>query len=309
MGGVQLLANANRGLNIRRSEALKPELDVSYRYVCAPSNAITTELFGDELPKAVKDITDTNRITSKIHRERKDKFDSNGPEIAMTDSKRRTRTTKEGTGKETRPKEPKLTTNQSTELPSEVGKGTRTYTNNSTSLANTGLVVKITESPDSHPFNTSTSEGPAYSSSCGGSTFPKEPASDDGLSLVREHYRTKRISGTAVSLFMQSWRAGTKRKYSCYLKKWAAFCTKREFNSFQPSITEVLDFPSELYSQGFTYCAINNARSALTLYITVNDGQSVGQHPLVQRLISPDHQSQNTRRYGIFKLFGLPSPS
>ena len=76
-------------------------------------------------------------------------------------------------------------------MPSEVGKGTRTCTDNRTSLANTGLVAKTTESPDSHPFNTFMFEGPSYSSSFTGSTSPKEPASDDGLSLVRENYRTK----------------------------------------------------------------------------------------------------------------------
>ena len=70
MDGVLLLANANIELNLRRREALKPELHTSYRYLCAPSNPITTELFGDDLPKAVKDITDTNRITSKLSRER-----------------------------------------------------------------------------------------------------------------------------------------------------------------------------------------------------------------------------------------------
>ena len=59
MDGVLLMANANRVLNLRHREALKPELHTSYRYLCAPSNPIT-ELFGDDLPKAVKDITDTN---------------------------------------------------------------------------------------------------------------------------------------------------------------------------------------------------------------------------------------------------------
>ena len=29
----------------------------SYRYLCAPSNPIATELFGDDLPRVVKDIT------------------------------------------------------------------------------------------------------------------------------------------------------------------------------------------------------------------------------------------------------------
>ena len=74
MDGVLLMANANIELNIRRREALKPELHTSYCYLCAPSNPITTELFGDDLPKAVKDITDTNRITSKISREMKQSF-------------------------------------------------------------------------------------------------------------------------------------------------------------------------------------------------------------------------------------------
>ena len=46
-------------LNVRRREALRPELHASYRYLCATSNPISSELFGDDLPKAVKDITDT----------------------------------------------------------------------------------------------------------------------------------------------------------------------------------------------------------------------------------------------------------
>ena len=74
MDGVLLMANSNTQLNLRRREALKPELHTSYRYLCAPSNPITTELFGDDLPKAVKDITDTNRITSKLSRETKQSF-------------------------------------------------------------------------------------------------------------------------------------------------------------------------------------------------------------------------------------------
>jgi len=75
MDGVLLMANPNIKLNLRCREALKPELHTSYPYLCAPSNPITTtELFGDDLPKAVKDITDTNRITSTLSRETKQSF-------------------------------------------------------------------------------------------------------------------------------------------------------------------------------------------------------------------------------------------
>ena len=75
MDGVLLMANANIELNIRRREALIPELHTIYRYLCAPSNPITTELFEDDLPKVVKDNTDTNRIsTSKLSGQTKQSF-------------------------------------------------------------------------------------------------------------------------------------------------------------------------------------------------------------------------------------------
>ena len=74
MDCVLLMAKANIELNLRLREALKPELHTSYRYLCAPSNPMTSELFGGDLPKAVRDITDTNRITSKLSRETKQSF-------------------------------------------------------------------------------------------------------------------------------------------------------------------------------------------------------------------------------------------
>ena len=69
MNGVLLFANANQELNFRRRELLRPQLNANYRYLCAPSNPVTGELFGDDLPKAIKDITDTNRLSSKLTRD------------------------------------------------------------------------------------------------------------------------------------------------------------------------------------------------------------------------------------------------
>ena len=71
MDAVILLANANTEVNLSRRERLKPELHPSYRYLCNPSNTITSQLFGDDLPKAVKDIAEANKISSKIHGERR----------------------------------------------------------------------------------------------------------------------------------------------------------------------------------------------------------------------------------------------
>ena len=45
---------------------MRPQLDTNYRHLCSPSNPVTAELFGDDLPKAVKD---TNRLSLKLTKE------------------------------------------------------------------------------------------------------------------------------------------------------------------------------------------------------------------------------------------------
>ena len=66
MDGVLLLANPNQELNYPRRELMRPQLNANYRHLCSPSNPVTSLLFGDDLPKAVKDISDTNRLSSKL---------------------------------------------------------------------------------------------------------------------------------------------------------------------------------------------------------------------------------------------------
>ena len=46
-----------------------------------------------------------------------------------------------------------------------------------------------------------------------------------------------------------------------------------------------MDFLSELFDKGLTYSAINCARSALSSYVSLDDGSVVGQNPLVCRLL------------------------
>lgn len=71
MDGVLLLANAtcNQELNYRQRELMRPQLNTNFRHLCSPSNSVTAELFGDDLPKAVKEISDTNRPSSKLTRD------------------------------------------------------------------------------------------------------------------------------------------------------------------------------------------------------------------------------------------------
>lgn len=63
---VVLLANANNELNMRRKELIKPDLHHDYKYLCSSSIQSTSWLFGDELPKQVKDLTEVNRVGRKV---------------------------------------------------------------------------------------------------------------------------------------------------------------------------------------------------------------------------------------------------
>ena len=63
---LALFANANNELNQRRRELIKPDLESEYRHLCSSTVAVTDQLFGDDLPKQVKDLTEVNRVGKKV---------------------------------------------------------------------------------------------------------------------------------------------------------------------------------------------------------------------------------------------------
>ncbi|XP_077978034.1 uncharacterized protein LOC144433587 isoform X1 [Glandiceps talaboti] len=63
---IALSAYANFELNMRRREFIKPDLHQNYRHLCSQSVPITTELFGDELSKQLKDLAEANRVGQQI---------------------------------------------------------------------------------------------------------------------------------------------------------------------------------------------------------------------------------------------------
>ena len=93
-------------------------------------------------------------------------------------------------------------------------------------------------------------------------------------------------------LATSSWRPGTQKQYQVYIQKWSHFCTQRKINHNQPTVEQALDFFTHLYEQGLTYSTINTARNALSSYITLEDSSSLGQHPLVSRLLRGIFQSK-----------------
>ena len=63
---ITFLGHASFLTSLKRREFLKPEIAKPYQSVCNRSNAITTCLFGDELPKYIKEIGEVNKISRKV---------------------------------------------------------------------------------------------------------------------------------------------------------------------------------------------------------------------------------------------------
>lgn len=63
---ITFLGHASFLTSLKRREFLKPEIAKPYQYICKRSNAITTCLFGDELPKYITEIGEVNKISRKV---------------------------------------------------------------------------------------------------------------------------------------------------------------------------------------------------------------------------------------------------
>ena len=63
---------------MRRKEMIKPDLHNDYKHLCSSSIEPTSLLFGDELPKQVKDLTKVNRVGKKVTHSRSSKVNAFG---------------------------------------------------------------------------------------------------------------------------------------------------------------------------------------------------------------------------------------
>jgi len=60
------LGAANWELAQRRRDALKPQISRDYSHLCAQKTPVTDMLFGENVTKQIKDITDDNKVTQKL---------------------------------------------------------------------------------------------------------------------------------------------------------------------------------------------------------------------------------------------------
>lgn len=115
-----------------------------------------------------------------------------------------------------------------------------------------------------------------------------------GLQIIRESLEAQGISKKAGDIILQSWRQGTHKQYSSYIKRWISFCGRQQIDCVSPTIPQALDFLVELFEGGIGYSGINTARSALSCIVKPVNGITFGSHPTVTRFLKGIFESRPT---------------
>ena len=68
MDSIALLSNTNWKLNMRRRELIKPDLNSPYTRLCKEEIKPSTKLFGDDLSKHLKDMSEPKKAGQKMHK-------------------------------------------------------------------------------------------------------------------------------------------------------------------------------------------------------------------------------------------------
>ena len=84
---------------------------------------------------------------------------------------------------------------------------------------------------------------------------------------------------------LKSWRIKTNKSYDSLFTKWECWYFERSLDPNSSPVTEVANFLEYLYKEGYQYSSINSYRSTISSVHNRVDGVTVGQHPLITRLV------------------------
>ena len=68
MDAIAILGNANWRLNMKRREIIKPELNPPYTRLCKEEIKPSQKLYGDDLPKHLKEMTDAKHAGQQVQK-------------------------------------------------------------------------------------------------------------------------------------------------------------------------------------------------------------------------------------------------
>ena len=106
------------------------------------------------------------------------------------------------------------------------------------------------------------------------------------MEAFRRQQETSRVSLATSKLIAHSWRHGTRTAYNSAWRKWSGWCGERKASPFQAPVALVADYLAELFQEGKQFSTINGARSAIAALHVHVEGRSVGQQPMVKRVMA-----------------------
>ena len=101
-----------------------------------------------------------------------------------------------------------------------------------------------------------------------------------------QQYSAEGLSDQTTDLLESSRRLGTLHHYKKGWQKWCSWCLSRKIDPVSAGVNCVLEFLSNLFSEGLEYRTINGYRSAISAYHEEAKGIPIGQHPKVCQLLS-----------------------
>ena len=171
-------------------------------------------------------------------------------------------------------------------LPSQITGGGRGVDLSHTSLGNTGLVPQT-----SGHVRSTTCSPPALPGSIAEPSGRETPVTSERdlvvsrMAYLKQSLQSEGISPDASRLILAAWRPSTSAVYNSAWKKWHCWCVRRQVDPLCPTLANLTSFLAWAFDEGFEYRTINTYRSALSGVLPPIEGFSVGQHPLVVRLL------------------------
>ena len=68
MDSIAILSHANWKLNMKRRELIKPDLNPLYTRLCKEEIKPSAKLFGEELPKHLKDMAEAKKVGQQLQK-------------------------------------------------------------------------------------------------------------------------------------------------------------------------------------------------------------------------------------------------
>lgn len=124
------------------------------------------------------------------------------------------------------------------------------------------------------------------------------PTPPSRVAYLRERFSSKELSQQASDLLLASWRHKSGKTYDSLFSKWAGWCTERDIDPISGDISSVINFLADLFHSGYQHRSLCAYRSAISSVHENVEGQPIGSHPMVSRLLKGVfHQRPPQPRY------------